>query len=250
MNNRIKEFIKGFIKEFIKGFIKIFIKVFIIVEIILYIAFFILDCTSAYLNGANQAASYVKFASIILCMLMSLIIFIENKNRESLFIVLGMCFTLAADYYLLFTGRYIYGIISFIFVQVIYFNKLLRAEKLKIKIGFLIIIFMLWNIVMLIIKNVYALDPVTVLALLYIVVFFTNICLSGTALYKNRTIENKIFLSALILFLLCDLNVGLVNIDTAQLSFNINTGDINYILIWLFYLPSQVLLVLSAALER
>lgn len=222
------------------------IKGFIIAEIILYIVFLTFDCASVDLSGA---AAYVKFASILLCVAMSILIFIENKTIEGLFIMLGLSFTLAADYYLIFTDRYIYGIISFIIVQVIYLNKLLWSKKLKYKIGFIVLIFMLWNIAMLLIKGIYVLEPIAVLALLYIVTFLTNIAIAAVALYKKRTIENKIFLAALILFLMCDINVGLVNIDTAQLSFSLSVSNVNYILIWFFYLPSQVLLVLFAALK-
>lgn len=222
------------------------IKGFIIAEIILYIVFLTFDCASVDLSGA---AAYVKFASILLCVAMSILIFIENKNFEALFIMLGLSFTLTADYYLIFTDRYIYGVISFIIVQVIYLNKLLWSKKLKYKIGFIVLIFMLWNIAMLLIKGIYVLEPIAVLALLYIVTFLTNIAIAAVALYKKRTIENKIFLAALILFLMCDLNVGLVNIDTAQLSFSLSVSNLNYILIWFFYLPSQVLLVLFAALK-
>lgn len=222
------------------------IKGFIIAEIILYIVFLTFDCASVDLSGA---AAYVKFASILLCVAMSILIFIENKNLEALFIMLGLSFTLTADYYLIFTDRYIYGVISFIIVQVIYLNKLLWSKKLKYKIGFIVLIFMLWNIAMLLIKGIYVLEPIAVLALLYIVTFLTNIAIAAVALYKKRTIENKIFLAALILFLMCDLNVGLVNIDTAQLSFSLSVSNLNYILIWFFYLPSQVLLVLFAALK-
>lgn len=222
------------------------IKGFIIAEIILYIVFLTFDCASVDLSGA---AAYVKFASILLCVAMSILIFIENKNLEALFIMLGLSFTLTADYYLIFTDRYIYGVISFIIVQVIYLNKLLWSKKLKYKIGFIVLIFMLWNIAMLLIKGIYVLEPIAVLALLYIVTFLTNIAIAAVTLYKKRTIENKIFLAALILFLMCDLNVGLVNIDTAQLSFSLSVSNLNYILIWFFYLPSQVLLVLFAALK-
>lgn len=222
------------------------IKGFIIAEIILYIVFLTFDCASVDLSGA---AAYVKFASILLCVAMSILIFIENKNLEALFIMLGLSFTLAADYCLIFTDRYIYGVISFIIVQVIYLNKLLWPKKLKYKIGFIVLIFMLWNIAMLLIKGIYVLEPIAVLALLYIVTFLTNIAIAAVALYKKRTIENKIFLAALILFLMCDINVGLVNIDTAQLSFSLSISNVNYILIWFFYLPSQVLLVLFATLK-
>lgn len=222
------------------------IKGFIIAEIILYIVFLTLDCASVDLSSA---AAYVKFASILFCAAMSILIFIENKTIEGLFIMLGLSFTLAADYYLIFTDRYIYGIISFIIVQVIYLNKLLWSKKLKYKIGFIVLIFMLWNIAMLLIKGIYVLEPIAVLALLYIVTFLTNIAIAAVTLYKKRTIENKMFLAALILFLMCDLNVGLVNIDTAQLSFSLSVSNLNYILIWFFYLPSQVLFVLFAALK-
>ena len=58
--------------------------------------------------------------------------------------------------------------------------------------------------------------------------------------------NSKKFLSGLFLFLLCDINVALYNLELVFK--NINWPVLEYFgyFLWLFYLPSQMLLVLSS----
>jgi len=65
--------------------------------------------------------------------------------------------------------------------------------------------------------------------------------------------KTKLFFAGLTLFILCDLNVLIfnlymfININSA---FYNNLNSLASIMIWGFYLPSQVIIVLSAILTR
>jgi hypothetical protein len=87
---------------------------------------------------------------------------------------------------------------------------------------------------------------------LYIITIFYATCISTSTfnaiLSKNKyPYPNNLFIIfGMLLFVLCDLNVALYNIP-----FSSNIPNINLItnlfgnLIWIFYLPSQLLLSLS-----
>src|SRR5699024_1089336 len=92
--------------------------------------------------------------------------------------------------------------------------------------------------------------------LIYVVGFYYTIALITSVIkaikickYDYYPAPNKHMIAwGMIFFLLCDINVGLANV---QKVISISPGllkrflDSSYLLIWLFYLPSQVLLTLS-----
>lgn len=191
-------------------------KTFTFLELLIYICFIVLD-----FNGLNSTA--IKYSGVVLCFLFSLY---TNKRIQSL----ALFFTVVADLFLLVLNNYYeIGIISFIFVQIIYiyfqgninnpyFNRFLIIRCLLFGAGCLTLIFM---------KNFSFLN---VLVMFYFSNLFSNFLQSLTG-------NNVLFSIGLGLFVCCDICVGFYNLNVCT--------SLTSKLMWIFYLPSQVLIALA-----
>lgn len=189
---------------------------FLIIESLIYISFIVLDIL-------RINSTYIKYISIIMCLIYAL--YNRKKNRS-----IAMAFTLLADLFLLvLNSHYEIGLLCFIVVQMTYlyflgninkgyFNVFLLARGFFIMAGILISLLYM---------------KVTILNVLVIIYFF-NLVFNAMQSY---VCNQKMFFIGLLLFIFCDICVGIHNINTAN---NIAT-----FLMWIFYLPSQVLIVLS-----
>lgn len=185
-------------------------KLFIALESIIYIAFLVGDIFNIF------NTTYLKYLGIILCFLYSL----TNKKIYGIF---SFTFTLLADFFLLVKNdNYSLGILFFIVVQIIYTYYLhnLNCNDL------LLFRILLPIILILIIKPH---DTQSILALIY----FPQLVISTLTSFK----KDKLLALGLLLFVCCDICVGLHNI--------LAYSKIIAILQWLFYLPSQVLISLA-----
>jgi len=178
--------------------------------------------------------SYDKFAylSIIICFVFGILICIIEKKFK--FGVVALFFTCVADLFLVVLDRYIIGVLFFILVQTFWFFEIfvkISIDNKKIKIiGIEKAIVFVLNLLVVLFS---LLNPD---AYLYIIsgVYFINLLINTVA----STISKKwVMLCGFVLFIACDICVGLHEIDL------ISFQKVNWS--WLFYLPSQTLLVLS-----
>lgn len=191
-------------------------KSFLLIEVLIYLLFIIFDLLKI-------SSTYIKYFGIILCFIYTIC---NHKKFQSL----AMAFTLIADFFLLVLNDYYeVGVLSFVVVQIIYlifikninnknFSKFLLARILLMIIGF-VILFITNNISLL---NV------------LVIIYFSNLLLNT---FQSYTIKNNTLAVGLTLFVCCDICVGLHNI--------LPQDTIATFLMWVFYLPSQVLIVLS-----
>lgn len=191
-------------------------KPFIIAESIIYVLFLILDILK--INS-----SYIKYLGIILCVIYS----IYNRKKYQ---TISMTFTLIADYFLLLLlNHYELGLISFIGAQLTYFYFLGNMNKdyfnmfLFIR-GFIIIA---GTLLLRITSNLTLLNEL-------VLIYFSNLVFNCIQAY---VVKNKTLAIGLTLFICCDICVGLFNINAAN--------SVAAFLMWFFYLPSQVLIVLA-----
>lgn len=198
---------------------------FLLAEGLIYAAFLTLDlCTR------QGDALPVKYAGILLCLLFALL-------RGSRRIAAALAFTAAADWFLLIRGDHlIFGVALFLCVQTLYALHLCRngcAPALRLRAAaalaaaFLVILSGL-------------VTPLNLLALIY----FSQLAVNAALAWRQRRL--RLFALGLTLFIGCDLCVGLYNVlptDSALFPFA-SVG------MWLFYLPSQVLIALSPLSER
>lgn len=191
-------------------------KKFIIVELIIYLTFIIFDLL-------KMDSTYIKYLGIIFCFLYSLL---NAKKFQSI----SMFFTLIADMFLLVLNRYYeIGVLSFIVVQIIYILFIKNNNK-KYFVSFLIfrfVVLFLGTLILCLTKNLNLLN-------FLVITYFSNLLINTIESY---TIKNNILSLGLTLFVCCDICVGLHNVLPHE--------TIASFLMWVFYLPSQVLIVLA-----
>lgn len=196
------------------------LKSFILIEIIIFFSFIILDIY-------NIDSSLIKYLGIVFCFIYSM----YNKNY---LISLALFLTLLADLFLLIINDYyLLGVTIFNIVQIIYLYYLYtRSCKLYIPLRILLFIFI---IVILYLNNF--LTSLNLIATFY----FVNLCINFLSSLNDN--ELKYLSLGLFLFILCDILVALFNILSPGklLSF------VSY-LMWVFYLPSQVLITIHEEL--
>ncbi|NLJ77971.1 MAG: hypothetical protein GX329_01265 [Tissierellia bacterium] len=189
----------------------------------------------------------MKFTSIIL---ISIISFLGQEysynNRDRIILQAGFFITIFADLFLLILDKnYIVGIALFSIVQILYSVRYgLNGARTTI-IGFSILFL-----------NLIIVHIITGIQFLIIISIYYSICLlistiRGLKLYLHRLYSSPnrhMIALGMMFFLLCDINVVFSYIVGRMGWTNIIGYDlyrISSVSIWLFYLPSQVLLCLS-----
>lgn len=199
--------------------------VFLAAEGILYAAFLALD-----LLGRSGETFGLKYAGILLCLSFALLC--ARLGGDKL-VALALVFTTAADWFLLIQNDHlIVGVALFLCVQTLY---LLRLHRVSGRFG--------WGLrgifAAALLLALFPLKLATPLNLL--AVFYFSQLLSNTVLAWRHPAMRR-FALGLTLFVGCDICVGLFN----AVPLPSNVFSIVSIGMWFFYLPSQVLIALSA----
>ena len=165
-----------------------------------------------------------KFVFILACLAIALASYPLCRNKKDwAWLACGLTFTVIADYFLILRQVHLTGVAVFCMVHVCYI--------LRVKRGYMVWLAILAQIAIIILFNV---GSLYLLASFYAVLFIANIAINLKWRKKNRATV----LAALLLFALCDINVAIFNLHP--------TNGIAFTLIWVFYLPSQLVLALSA----
>lgn len=219
---------------------------FIFISILIYVTFLILDF--GYKNTA-MISQNLKFISILLCFITSLSIDYEGVNfRDTRLLQLGLFFTILSDLCLLLLDYFTLGVFLFCIVQSIYivrctpdtsFVIMKKILQLALLLIVLTLIFRLFNSEFQLLYSI---------ALIYGILLITSTYAALRSFEKSVLPKtNYIMVSiGMCFFVLCDVNVGLYNISQ-NIGFGISNPatNVTIYLIWLFYLPAQVLLTLS-----
>lgn len=226
----------------------------IFMEGILYLLFLACD-----LSGRYGVSSYLKFISIVLCFAGTL--FFQYKGKRDVYISGALGLSVFSDVFLLFTCYFVPGLLSFLCVQILFLIKLKNRYGFSMKRQVLyrgIVFLLLWQSLAL--AGV-AVDMVFLLGACYIVFFAFNIGIAVRGFMNSQTLSSKknisgteqgLFMVGLILFFICDINVGIFNMSSY-----IQAGgglwrqliDISRIGMWAFYLPGQMLIGISSLVE-
>lgn len=189
----------------------------------------------------------LQYGGILLCVVMSF--WIGHNTLEHNLIRLALIGTAVADTFLLWpSGQIIIGVAVFLVVQGLYAKHLQLhlqpGEKIRLLIIRLLITLLLVIIAWCVVTTQFNL--LIFISMIYIAQLLSNIIMAMIQYKQN------IFLPiAFVLFLLCDIIVGLNAMQpyfTTNLELVPVIGKIlssHYHLDWLFYYPSQVLIVLS-----
>ena len=204
---------------------------FLAVEGVLYAAFLTLNLT-----GRDSGSVPIKYGGVLLCLLFALACALRGGDR---LVPLALAFTAGADWFLLVRNdSYAVGIALFLCVQTVYYLRLRRdgdSGAYPLRAGLALAAGL----------GLYALrlaSPLNLLAGLYFSQLLSNTVLAWT----KRGGCWRIFAVGLTLFVGCDLCVGLFNTlpNQSPLYPAVDLG------MWFFYLPSQVLIALSALPEK
>ncbi|MBO4359035.1 MAG: hypothetical protein J5796_04460 [Erysipelotrichaceae bacterium] len=189
-------------------------KAFLTVESVIYVLFILMD-----LKGLDS--TYVKYAGMVFCFLYCLM----GKYN---YMKAAMFFTLLADFFLLvLNDHYLIGVSSFIVVQMVYCLYLYtRSCSTYLPVRAVIYAVLL---VAMYLKG--ELDLFNAAVLFY----FMNLTMNFISSLSGDV--SGLYSIGLFLFVLCDICVGLHNLLPAGKPYDIAT-----FLMWVFYLPSQVLI--------
>ena len=200
---------------------------FLAAEGVIYAVFLTLDLT-----GRGAGSVPIKYGGVLLCLLFALVCALRGGDR---LVLPALALTAGADWFLLVRNdHYAVGVALFLCVQTVYYLRLrlsaapavwpLRAG-LALGAGLAL----------------YALrlaSPLNLLAGLYFSQLLSNTVLAWPQKGRCR----RLFAAGLTTFVGCDLCVGLFNVlpPASPLYPAASVG------MWFFYLPSQVLIALSA----
>lgn len=229
---------------------------FLMIQSVLYVIFLTLD----FAGGNILLSTNIKYMVILLCFVYTLIQW-DNRIWKRFCMRGAFFFTLVADYFLLLTDyNYFYGILSFIIVQQLYGVKLdlqlvinrpaERKEFIFTLLRRLLMQFMAAVLIcMLLSRYGIAMERIAFASIFYFICIVTNV-IRAIHVTKQQPAErsNLIYAVGMVLFLLCDINVGFFNLSqfmTLSASVNKVLYAFSSILMWAFYAPSQVLIALS-----
>ncbi len=195
-----------------------------------------------------DVSAKASYLAIILVFLFA--VFVTGKEKETHLVRLGLGFTLVADYFLVLSDdAELYGVVSFIFVQLAYCVYLFTQEKRR-RVQSFSLAFRVTITAVLVIVCVIVLgrdtDALSLVSVIYYASLVSNVIFAYMLGRKERVLA-----IGLTLFAMCDLCIGLEVLtssyfDSSALSFFY--GD-NLNLPWVFYQPSQVLIALSLFLK-
>lgn len=210
---------------------------FLFIEAVFYLTFIILDLTSS-LNGLSTA---LKYCSVLLCFGFSLI-FAKTPDRILAASALGL--TVIADAFLLLLDRhYLAGILCFLGVQILYYIRLLSAGGFSL-LPFLPVRFLLSGCIFPVLAVLHIWDSLSAAAAFYFLQLLLNA--AESLFLRHISLQYTLFSAGLLFFVCCDLCVGLTNLSSlAVLSVPESLLSFAQIGMWLFYLPSQVMITLS-----
>ncbi len=254
--------------------------IFLLLQAVLYILFLSIDI----IGGSIMLSIGIKYGIIMLCFFYALlseggwksIVFIctdVTKKKDSvkidiLLLQTALFFTLISDLFILVLDYYFYGVLTFILVQQLYSIRLaIKNATLNLKIikpgrsksGSSSFIFYLKRLlfqsvisgIILLVLLFYKVpsDRLLIASVFYFICILSNTFSAIRVTFRDRSSRNNLLYGlGMLLFLLCDINVGLFNLSGfIALPKDIYSVIYFYssILMWAFYAPAQVLIALS-----
>ncbi len=250
--------------------------IFITVQAVLYAGFLTLDLTVTSI----ALSVTIKYSIVLLCFCYALLragkstFCLRQMKRHavsSCLLQAALFFTVISDLFILILDYYIYGVLTFIVTQELYNLRLVillsKKEKTEasaadcrriIGTAFLKRILLQITIaiaVCLLLKSAgVTLDGLLIVSVFYFICISSNV-ISSFALLRQKpgAKGNLIYAIGMLLFLLCDINVGLFNLS-AFIPMQEKIYSILYsastILMWAFYAPAQTLIAISSKYEE
>ena len=207
---------------------------FVLIETVLYIVYNILSAT----QPADPIE--VKYAGILLCLAVSAVMIYFNRDADSLIAVGAMLFTAISDLFILVLDDYFeIGLATFIVAHSLYLYRLYygRAKKIWLTI---VVRAAVAGVMIGLCCGLFTANLLVIEACIYLVLLVGN-CIEALIMC-NRGLKDVLFAIGLMLFLGCDICVGLKHGSMVGVNLSHRVYDFVVYMIWVFYLPSQVLI--------
>lgn len=213
--------------------------------IVLYFTFLYIDLFNSELY---RISAYLKYISILLCFSLSMFARGNSFDMQNAGLLnMGLLLTCLADLFLLIIDDYYeIGIAIFSIVQITYsirYDIGNRKKTVRNLIFCLLALFLIYTIVHHLIAAIPFIIP---MALFYGICLVTGV-IKAVKAYINGVFPNPNGAMAalgMVLFLMCDINVMLYNV-LGTLYINGLLYRVSSVSMWLYYLPSQLLISLS-----
>jgi len=192
------------------------------------------------MTDGNLLHPDVKFLLILSLFVVALVtFFFAHSKRDWAFLAAAMGFTVGADYFLVIEFDYTWGVAVFCFVHAAY---LLRTKGRR---GWVYIGVALAAAGVLFFGATRVVQPrwLLLFASMYASLFAANVSACFLGKSELPKTNRRIMQAGLVLFVLCDINVLLVNLPHFLYLPGFTLGS--YAWIWIFYLPAQGLLAVS-----
>lgn len=208
--------------------------VFVLIETVIYIVYNILSAT----QPADPIE--IKYAGILLCLAVSAVMIYFNRNADSVIAAAAMVFTAISDLFILVLDDYFEtGLATFIVAHSVYLYRLYHGRVKKIWIT-LAVRAVVAAVLIGVCCGLYGANLLVIEACVYLVLLFGN-CVESLIMC-NRGLKNILFAIGLLLFLGCDICVGFKHGSMVGVNLAPKIYDFVVYMIWVFYLPSQVLI--------
>lgn len=231
-----------------KGKLKI-LRILLMAISILYIIFLYIDIFNMQFFISSNT---LKFLSMLLVFIICILTGKDALSpRDIILLSSGLFISINADVFLLLlNNNYVLGIALFSLVQILYSIRYDKENTKLIIFSFSSLFIVLALSYIIINQFIFKFNFLIVMSIYYGIALLSSTC-RAIKLYKAKIyprLNSKIIVLAMILFLLCDINVTLYNITGSidiSNDFTKLLNNISFVSMWLFYLPSQVLLSLS-----
>lgn len=207
---------------------------FLLIEAILY---------ALILTTGGKVLVCSSYLAIVLCFIYALVA-VKNGRWP---LLAGLFFTVLADFCLVVCQpiQQLWGMIFFLGAQALYALHLQCRKPDKLRLTIRLILIVIAEIICLVVLKSKT-DPLAMVSVCY----YANLVMNIVDAIVQRK-QDKLLPAAFVLFILCDTVIGLQVVSTGYLPIGSQTLlhtilFVDFNLSWLFYLPSQVLIALSA----
>ena len=231
--------------------------VFLIYSVLSFVAF-VIFVPLDFINDNLRVITYFKYSIIFMSFLFLIYAFIrclmsKRKMLPYLLAMLAMLFTLVSDVFLfILDNYYVVGLTTFIIAQLLYAFRIELVNNDKrymIASGSIRTLVVVVSLIIFLIRRD---DFLIYLVIIYFLNLILNCVFSLLTFLKDKEKKHMLVMSiGFFLFILCDISVGLYNLNNGFNGMEVNKelASIFLHLIWIFYAPSQYLLTLSVDLR-
>ncbi len=210
---------------------------FIIVEAIIYVVYNIISATQP------GDPIILKYSGILLCLAVSAVTIYFNRDADAVITTAAMLFTAISDLFILVLDRHFeIGLATFIVAHSLYLYRLYHGRAKRIWLT-VVVRAVVAGILIGICCGLFEAELLVIEACIYLVLLVGN---SVEALIMcPRARKNILFAIGLMLFLGCDICVGLKHGSMVGVHLSNHVYSFVVFMIWVFYLPSQVFIACS-----